>query len=217
VPCNGQNPGSVLANCFGTIYGSGGVKVGKSGGNCVTFTSCDAVRQCLGWTGTPGTLNGSAVNPSSCTAGSFCAQVLALQLNCDFGDAGANSGFGGPCGDLICYDSSSPCNGQKVRDICKTANCVLGGGSAPSGCTASYLCGLCGNLNQRFEGCQVSSWCQSHLSPCYIAPPSKTGTATATGSACSTSPVVSYCDLVASGSCAGSWSSTGSCTLVGCD
>jgi uncharacterized repeat protein (TIGR01451 family) len=102
-------------------------------------------------------------------------------------------------------DSTSPCNGQKVRDILKTANCVLGGGSAPSGCTASYLCGLCSNLNQCFEGCQVSTWCKSHLTPVCIPPPSVTGTATVTGSACATNPVLTWCDSVAAGSCPGSY------------
>jgi hypothetical protein len=205
VPCNGQNPGSVLNNCFSTVYSSGCVQVGQPNGYCVKLTSCNAVRECLGFSGTPGTLNCSAVNPASCNAGSFCAQVLALQLNCDFGDSGAKSGFGGPCGDLVLNDSTSPCNGQKVRDICKLANCVLGGGSAPSGCTVSYLCGLCSNLNQCFEGCQVSSWCKNHLAPVYIPPPSVSGTATVAASACSINPVLSYCDSVAAGSCPGTY------------
>ena len=206
LPCNGNNPGSVLANSFSTIYNCGYVQVGSASGNCIKLTSCDAVRRCLGFSGNAGALNTSAINPSSCSAGSFCAQVLALQLNCDFGDAGVNnSGFGGACGDLIYNDSSSPCNGQKVRDILKTANCVLGGGKAPSGCSASYLCGLCGNLNQCFEGCQVSSWCKNHLVPVYIPPPCVSGKATATAGACLAPPVLTYCDTVASGACPGSY------------
>jgi uncharacterized repeat protein (TIGR01451 family) len=212
VPCNGYNPGSVLVNCFSAVYPSGCV-VGLAGGNCVKLTTTDAVRTCLGFSGTPNVLNTSAVNPGSCNAGLFCAQVLALQLNCDFGDAGASSGFGGPCGDLVYNDSTSPCNGQRVRDILKTANCVLGGGSAPSGCTASYLCGLCGNLNQCFEGCQVSSWCKSHLCPVYNPPPSQTGTATAT-SLCGGTPVLTYCDSVAAGSCPGFYIITRTWTAV---
>ena len=95
-PESGQRPDQLLLHDLH----SGCVQVGNPNGYCVKFTSCNAVRQCLGLTGTPGALNCSAVNPSSCSAGSFCAQVLALQLNCDFGDAGAGSGFGGPCGDL---------------------------------------------------------------------------------------------------------------------
>jgi uncharacterized repeat protein (TIGR01451 family) len=214
VPCNGNNPGSVLNNCFGTVYGNGFVQVGLPNGNSVKLTSCNAVRQCLGFSGAPGVLNGSAVNPNSCGAGSFCAQVLALQLNCDFGDAGANSVFGGPCGDLVLNDATSPCNGQKVRDILKTANCVLGGGAAPAGCTVSYLSGLCGNLNQCFEGCQVSSWCKNHLVPVYVPPPSVTGTATVTGGACSANPVLTHGDSTASGNCPGSYVITRTWTAV---
>ena len=205
VPCNGFNPGSVLTNCFNVVYTNHCVVVGLTNGNCYKFTSCNAVRQCLSFTGSAGSLNCSATNPASCNAGNFCSQVLALQLNCDFGDAGGNSGLGGPCGDLVYNDSTSPCNGQKVRDICKLANCVLGGGSAPSGCTASYLNTLCSNLNQCFEGCQVSSWCHTHLTPVYIPPPSVTGTATVTAGPCSTGATLSYCDSVANGTCTGSY------------
>jgi hypothetical protein len=223
LPCNGNNPGNVLNNCFSTIYSCGYVQVGSPSGNCVKLTSCNAVRQCLGFSGNAGCLNSSAINPSSCSAGSFCAQVLALQLNCDFGDAGASTGLGGACGDLVYNDSTSPCNGQKVRDILKTANCVLGGGSAPSGCTASYLCGLCGNLNQCFEGCQVTSWCKSHLVPVYIPPTCVSGKATATAGACLSTPVLTYCDTVASGACPGdfvitrTWTATSGGTSASCN
>ena len=185
MPCNGYNPGSVLTNCFGLVYTNKCVQIGKSDGFCVKFTSADAVRQCLGFSGNAGSLNCSATNPATCVAGSFCAQVLALQLNCDFGDSTANSITGGACGDLVYTDSTSPCNGQKVRDICKTANCVLGGGSLPQGCTISSLCYLVSNLNQCCEGYQVSSWCKTHLTPVYIPPPSQTGTATVSSSGCS--------------------------------
>jgi uncharacterized repeat protein (TIGR01451 family) len=214
VPCNGNNPGSVLNNSFGTVYSGGFVQIGLPNGNSVKLTSCNAVRQCLGFSGAPGVLNGSAVNPNSCGAGSFCAQVLALQLNCDIGDAGANSGFGGPCGDLVLNDATSPCNGQKVRDILKTANCVLGGGAAPAGCTVSYLCGLCGNLNQCFEGCQVSSWCKNHLVPVCVPPPSVTGTATVKAGDCSSNVVLTHCDSTAAGNCPGSYVITRTWTAV---
>ena len=217
VPCNGNNPGNVLNNCFSAVYPSGYVQVGLANGYCVKLTSYNAVRQCLGFTGTPGCLNGNATNPNSCSAGSFCAEVLALQLNCDFGDAGSASGFGGPCGDLVLNDPTSPCNGRKVSDILQIANCCLGGGSVPSGCTPSYLCTLCSNLNQCFEGCQVSSWCQSHLVAVCIPLPSVSGKATVTASACSATPVLTYCDTVAPGSCPGSYVVTRTWTAVESD
>jgi uncharacterized repeat protein (TIGR01451 family) len=213
VPCNGYNPGSVLNNCFASVYPSGCVQIGNASGYCLKFTSYSAVKECLGFTGTPGVLTSSASNPTTCGAGSFCAQVLALQLNCDFGDYGASSSCG-PCGNLIYNDATSPCNGKKVRDILAIANCALGGGSCPSGCTPSYLCTLCSNLNQCFEGCQVSGWCQSHLAPVYIPPPSQTGTATVSSSGCSASPVLTYCDSVASGACTGGYVITRTWTAV---
>ncbi len=203
VPCNGFNPGSVLTNCFGAIYSNGCVQIGLTNGYCVKLTSPNSIRQCLGFSGSPGVLTSCATNPATCGAGSFFSEVLALQLNCDFGQSGEKTGFGGDCGDLVLNDSTSPCNGWKVREVLKTANCVLGGGSAPSGCTATYLCGLCSNLNQSFEGCQVSGWCRTHLTPVYIPPPSVTGTATVTTGACVTNVCLTHCDSIAAGSCAG--------------
>jgi hypothetical protein len=205
VPCGGNNPNTILSSCFNKVYPNGCVTVGLPGsGKCVTFTSCSAAQTCLNWAGTPGVLNGCATNPFSCSAGSFCAQVLALQLNCDFGDYGCVPGFAGRCGDLVLCDSTSPCNGKKVRDILGLCNCALGGGSCPQGCSVQYLCGLCGNLNQCFEGCQVSSWCRTHLCSVYIPSPAQTGTATVSD-ACSPNPTLTYCDTVSTGRCAGTY------------
>ena len=200
VPCGGNNPDSILSSCFNQVYPNGCVTIGQPGGNCLTLTSCSAVQTCLNFGGNPGVLNGSFRNPTSCSAGSFCAQVLALRLNCDFGDYGCAPGFVGKCGDLVLCDPTSPCNGCKVRDILTICNCALGGGSCPQGCTVQYLCGLCGNLNQCFEGCQVSGWCSTHLCCVYIPSPAVTGTPAVTD-ACSPNPTVTYCDTVSTGSC----------------
>jgi hypothetical protein len=201
VPCSGNNPGDILTNCFASVYTNGCVKIGLPGsGYCLTFTSPTAVRNCLNVGGNPGVFNCSATNPITCNAGSFCSQVLALQLNCDFGDCtnGAPSFFG-RCGDAVLTDPTSPCNGQTVRQILACCNTALGCGSLPQGCTISNLCGLCCNVNQCFEGCQVSSWCTTHLAPVYIPPPSQTGTATVTDT-CSSSTSLTYCDSVATNS-----------------
>src|SRR5208283_3821850 len=158
VPCGGNNPDTILNNCFSGIYSSGGCQIGQpNSGNCLTFTSAGAAQKCLNLTGACGVLNGSAVNPATCNAGSFCAQVLALKLNCDFGDNCNDTGYIGKCGDLALNCPSSPCNGMKVRDILGLCNCVLGGGACPDGCTVQSLCSLCSNINQCFRGCQVSS------------------------------------------------------------
>jgi hypothetical protein len=109
----------------------------------------------------------------------------------------------GKCGDLVLCDSTSPCNGKKVRDILSICNTALGGGSCPQGCTVQYLTGLCSNLNQCFEGCKVSSWCSNHLCSVYIPLPAQTGTATVT-QGCSAS-TLTYCDTVSTGSCSGTY------------
>jgi hypothetical protein len=207
VPCAANNPGDILTNCFGAVYSNACVQIGLPGsGYCLTFTSPAAVRNCLSFSGNPGVFNCSATNPTSCSAGSFCSQVLALQLNVDFGDCtnGAPSFFG-RCGDAVLTDSTSPCNGQTVRQILGECNIALGCGSLPHGCTLSNLCCLASNLNQCFEGCQVSGWCGGHLTPVYIPPPSQTGTATVTDT-CSPNRCLTYCDSVATNSsCPGNY------------
>jgi hypothetical protein len=203
VPCGGNNPDTILNNCFKQVYPNGCVTVGLPN-NCVNLTSCSAVQTGLKCTGNPGVLTGSCNNPSSCSAGSFCAQVVALKLNCDFGDYGCVPGFVGKCGDLVLCDSTSPCNGKKVRDILSICNSALGGGSCPSGCTPQYLNTLCSNLNQCFEGCQPSSWCSNHLCSVYIPTPAQTGTATVTAG-CSQSVTLTNVDTVLPGNCTGTY------------
>jgi hypothetical protein len=199
-PGTGCNPGNILSNCFSSVYPTNCVQIGlPTNGYCIKFTSCNAVRNCLSFTSGCSALNGNAVNPTTCNAGAFCSHVLALQLNCDFGDHYQTTGFGGRCGDLVYCDSSSPCNGKKVRDICAIANCALGGGSLPAGCTISNLCTLVSNLNQCFEGCTLNGWCTNHLVAITNPPPSQTGTATVVGG-CSAS-TLGYADSVSTDSC----------------
>jgi hypothetical protein len=205
VPCGGNNPVDVLTNCFSTVYSNGCLRIGSTNGYCLSFTSPSAVQKCLGFTGAPGLFNCSATNPTSCNAGAFCSQVLALQLNCDFGDCTYEvPDFFGRCGDAVLCDPTSPCNGQTVRGILGICNTALGCGTLPQGCSLSYLCSLVTNLNQCFEGGQVSSWCITHLAPVYIPPPSQTGTATVTD-ACSPNPCVKYCDVVSNTACQGNY------------
>ncbi len=204
VPCNGNNPDTILNNCFSGIYSGGSCAIGlPTGGYCVTFTSAGAARNCLNLTGNCGVLSCSAVNPNTCSAGTFCAQVLALKLNCDFGDSGGDNGYLGRCGDLVLNCPSSACNGKKVRDILGICNTVLGGGACPPGCTVRGLCTLCSNLNGCFKGCQVSGWCSTNLCSVYIPPVSQTGTATLSGG-CSAAQLTNY-DTVTCSSCPGTY------------
>jgi len=207
VPCGGNNPGDILTNCFANVYSNGCVQIGLPGnGYCLRFTSPAAVRNCLNLTGNAGALNCSATNPTSCNAGALCSQALALQLNVDFGDCRNGAPyFFGRCGDAVLADSTSPCNGQTVRQILGLCNTALGCGSLPPGCTLSNLCCLASNLNQCFEGCQVSGWCCKHIVPVCIPPPSETGTPTVIDT-CNPNPTVTYCDTVSTNEgCAGTY------------
>ena len=222
-PCNGRNPVNILGTYFGSVYPSGCVQVGVSDGTgyCLKFTSTDAIKSCLNSSGTVGSLNCSASNPSSTSAGKFCAQVLALRLNVDCGYAGSKIGFSSPCGDLVYNDSTSPCNGKSVCQILDLANKALAGCDiSASGCKLSDLSSLCDNLNQSFQGCQLSTWGACHLkSPSICPPPSVSGSPTVTDN-CDSKPTVTYTDSVAAGTCAGSyvvtrtWKAVDSCGNV---
>jgi hypothetical protein len=214
LPCNGQNPNTILGNCFSAVYPSGCIQIGNpNGGYCLKLTSASAVCNALQTSGNNCAFNCSAVNPSSCGGGNFCAQVLALQLNCDFGDHYCGSSFGGRCGDLICNDSTTCCQGWTVRQICALANSCLGGGQLPSGCTLNSLCTLCSNLNQCFEGCQPSSYCSSKLRGVCLPQPSQTGTATAVNN-CAGGSTITYTDSVAAGRSSGTYIDTRTWTAV---
>ena len=216
-PCNGRNPGCILSNYFGSIYTNGCVQIGCSDGSgyCAKFTSTDAIRSCLANSATAGALNCNATNPAACTGGQFAAKVLALRLNVDYGDCGANIGYASPCRNFILNDSTSPCNGKTVGQILDIANSCLGGSAnVPSGCTPTYMCGLVDNLNRGFQGCQLSSWAACHLtSPSPAPSPAQTGSATVSDN-CDGNPSLTYSDAIASGTCAGTYVVTRTWTAV---
>jgi hypothetical protein len=184
LPCGGNNPGSILTNCYNTVYSNGCVTIGlPTNGYCLKFTSCNAVRNFLTNTCAPGTLKCNYTNANTCSAGEFACKVLALQLNCDISDCDKNSGGCiGQFGDHYLNDCDSPCDGLKVRDILCVANTCLGGGDVSGyGCNVSNLCTVLDNLNCAFKGCQPSSYCTNHISVTPSAPPPcVTGFATAT-------------------------------------
>ena len=205
LPCAGNNPGSILTNCYKSVYSNGCVTIGlPTNGYCIKFTSCAAVQKYLTNNCAAGQLNCNYTNPSTCNAGVFACKVLALQLNCDISDCDKNSGgVVGQCGDLYINDTNSPCNGKKVRDVLCIANTCLGGGDVSSyGCNVSNLCDILDKLNCSFKGCQPSSYCTNHLSttpPVTAPPPSVTGTPTATDT-CDGKPTVTYTDSLSSSS-----------------
>ena len=151
----------LIANFF-NLYGGSSLNIGDA--STISFTSSTSVFDFLPTAGTPGALNGSATNPLSSDAGSFAGQVLALQLNKDFSDAGYIQGTQQLIfGDLIIHDFTSvpAVNGMSVRQFLAIANTILGGGAAAFGpTTASAVASL---LNYAFENGTPSQFAQDHL------------------------------------------------------
>jgi hypothetical protein len=115
---NGNNPAKLLQNKFAQVYPGGSVSIG--GTKKLFFTSSTAIKNFLPAGGTAGVLTATATNPTSSSAGVFAGQVLAMQLNLDFSNAGVTKpGLGS-----LMYQ------GFTVAAIMEAANAVLGGNTA---------------------------------------------------------------------------------------
>jgi uncharacterized repeat protein (TIGR01451 family) len=105
-------------------------------------------------------LTASATDPTTSDAGVFAGQVLALQLNVDFSDAGKiDAGLG----DLVYTNPGDSLDGKTVREILAIANDVLGGGTPPAGYTVSGLNDLLDHLNKAFDNGTMTGWAEQHL------------------------------------------------------
>jgi uncharacterized repeat protein (TIGR01451 family) len=203
---NGNNPGSLLANNFALVYRGGFVEIGIPGasGFSVKFTSAAAVKAFLPAGKSAKALTADATNPTSTSAGVFGGQVLALQLNVDFSDAGVTGGSSGTFGDLVLKDPASPLNGKTVRQILAIANTALGGGNVSShGVSIATLNAIADSFNQAFDNCQASAWANSHITvPPVSVPP--TAPATAVDN-CDPNPVLTYSDAMTNGAASGTY------------
>jgi hypothetical protein len=126
-PPNGHNPGTVLANHFGSVFPLGYVDVGN-GSKKMRFTTALAIRHFLPAGGTPKALTGYLLNPKKSPAGVFGGQVLALKLNVCFSLAGVT---GSPIGSLRV--ASGPAMGRTVLEVLAEAERLLGGGLPAAG------------------------------------------------------------------------------------
>jgi len=161
------DPGAVLLDAsYDTAYNStfGIVTVGSASGFTMSFTDADSVRAYLPSIGAFAPLNGSSLNPTSTGSGGFGGEVLGLELNVDFSDAGllpASSGL--RFGDLILEDfSSQPTfNGLTVRQFLGDVNTLLGGGSTVF--TIADLGTTVQDLNASFSGGTPLAFAQEHL------------------------------------------------------
>jgi hypothetical protein len=93
----------------------------------------------------------------------FGGEVVALQLNVDFSDAGHTLGATGlRFGNLtLCGLSLAGLNGTSVRSFLATANTALGGGLTPYAITD--INALANELNFAFGEGAVSVFAQAHL------------------------------------------------------
>ena len=127
------------------------------------FTSAAFVERYLPAGSTPNKLDGSYTNPSTTASGVYGGQVLALQLNVDFNNAGVIDGTDGSIAGLRLCNTGTSLDGESVSEILGAANVALGGGSRPTGYTYSSLNDLVTHLNEAFDNCNVSTWALQHL------------------------------------------------------
>lgn len=183
-PRTGQPSGApavLLSNNFASVYPSG-VEVGivGAGGFSMKFTSASAVAAYLPAGGTAAALTVDLNNPTSTSSGVFGGQVLTLQLNVDFSDAGVTSNVSGKLGDLKFANlaatsqlnswtlnavQAAALNGKTVRQVLVNANTTLGGGALPAYVgSISDLNQLVTWLNESFDNCVPTAGAINYLS-----------------------------------------------------
>jgi hypothetical protein len=169
------DPSSIAASNlntnFNSVYAStlGVVEVGIPGlaGFSMQFSSSAAVIDYLPAVGNAAALSADLADQLTSPSGEFGGNVLALQLNVDFSDAGFLSGSSGlQFGDLIMSDFSGLgfplLDGLTVRQFLGDVNTALGGGSSIYPISDLDLITL--DLNNAFSGgTTVSSFADDHL------------------------------------------------------
>jgi len=165
-----NNVGAELLTAdFDTVYAStGGVIVGSEspGGFIMVFTDSAAVDAFLPEAGAYAPLDSSVLNPiaNTTSSGAFGGDVLALEFNVDFSDAGflpAASGI--PFGDLLLegFTTLPQLDGLTVRQFLGDMNTLLGGGS--SIVSIDDLGTIVNDLNSSFSYGTPSQFAQDHL------------------------------------------------------
>jgi len=130
----------------------------------MTFSDAASVLPYLPAIGVFAPLNSSAFNPIQTASGGFGGEVLGLQLNVDFSDAGFLPGASGiRFGDLVLenFSTLTVLNGLTVRQFLGDANTLLGGGS--SIVTIAGLDTTVGELNGSFFNGTPGAFAQQHL------------------------------------------------------
>ena len=166
----GGDPGidagaTLLDASFDAVYGAaGGVFVGSASRFVMVFTEADSMRAYMPSIGPFAPLNGSVLNPISTASGGFGGEVLGLELNVDFSDAGLLPGASGiPFGNLILENFSAlpALNGLTVRQFLADENTCLGGGFCVV--RIADLGTTLGNINAAFFEGTPTAFAQQHL------------------------------------------------------
>ena len=166
----GGDPGidggaTLLDASFDTVYGATfGVTVGSFSRFTMSFTDAGSVRAYMPSVGPFAPLNGTVLNPISTSSGAFGGNVLALQFNVDFSDAGFLPGASGiPFGNLILenFTTMPALNGLTVRQFLGDVNTLLGGGSSVF--TIADLGTTVHDVNVSFFDGTPSTFAQQHL------------------------------------------------------
>jgi hypothetical protein len=153
---NGGVATGLLLTDYSSVYvsTSGVLTVGlPNTGFTMKFSSPVTVNAYLPAVGTPAPLNQNLVDPLSSSSGTFGGDVLGLQLDVDFSNAGFLAHAAGiTFGDLVLQNlSTTPAlNGLTVNQLLADANTCLGGGSCIY--SAAILDGVAGDLTLSFLG-----------------------------------------------------------------
>jgi len=150
---------------LGVTTGAGEVTIGLSSpGFSMSFSDATYVLAYLPALGAIGPLNTNLSNPTSSASGAFGGEVLALELNVDFSDAGFLLGTSHiPFGNLtLCnFSTLTALNGSTVRQFLATANTLLGGGTSTYG--IADLAPVALSLNGSFFFGAASTFAQQNL------------------------------------------------------
>jgi len=163
----GDQPGATLLVAdFNTVYGSkGGVVVGSPSNFTMIFTDTAHILAYQPSIGPYAPLDASVLNPISTSSGAFGGDVLGLEFNVDFSDAGflpAASGI--PFGDLVLEGFSATLpqlDGLTVRQFLGDMNTLLSGGS--SIVSIDDLGTILSSLNASFSDGMPQPFAQDHL------------------------------------------------------
>jgi len=172
--------GGVLGADFDAVYAATfSVAVGlPSPGFAMSFDGASFVEAYLPASGAAGPLDASLGDPVTSSSGVFGGDVLTLELNVDFSDAGFLLGTSGiPFGNLILTNFSTlpGLNGLTVRQFLAIDNTLLGGGSAAF--TIADLEPVTFNVNGSFSGGNPTMFAQNNLmAPATVTPTPEPGT-----------------------------------------